>query len=234
MFFIFCSCLEPQITAEKVLQKSIQAHGGENLANKIKSIHYNKSTKLFDANGQLESHVSQKIVHQWSPFLTKINWENEEKSYVAQKKSDEVSLYINGQLIKDTLKINQTKSSLDAALYVFWQPFKLVDPTAKKVYLGKQKILDSIDVLALKVYYSEDPKADVWHYYLNPNNYKIRAVKVDHNERTSMILNEHYETETGLSLNKTRKSYFLDSLGQIKYLRAAYKYEITLVEYYKK
>ena len=120
------------------------------------------------------------------------------------------------------------------SLYVFWQPFKLVDPTAKKVYLGKQRILDSINVLALKVYYSDDPKADVWHYYLNPNNYKIRAVKVDHNERTSMIFNERYETETGLSLNKTRKSYFLDSLGQIKYLRAAYKYEINFVEYYKK
>jgi len=119
-------------------------------------------------------------VHQWSPFLTKINWENEEKSYVAEKKSDEVSLYINGQLIKDTLKINQTKSSLDAALYVFWQPFKLVDPTAKKVYLGKQRILDSIDVLALKYTILMILKADLWFYYLHPKNYKIRAVKVEY------------------------------------------------------
>ena len=234
LFFLVCFCSEPQVSAEKILQKSIQAHGGANLANRIKSIHYNKFTKLYRPNGELENHTLQEIVHQWNPFLTKINWENTEGSYTAQKKLDKVSLFANGLLIKDSLRLNQAESSLDASLYVFWQPFKVTDPIAKKEYLGKQKILDSIDVLALKVSYSDNPDTDIWHYYLNPDTYKIRAVQVAHNQRTSLIVNESYETETGLSLNKTRKSFFLDSQGQIKYLRATYEYEITSVEFYKK
>jgi hypothetical protein len=42
-------------------------------------------------------------------------------------------------------------------------------------------------------------------------------------------MNETTETQTGLSLNKTRKSFFLDSLGKIDYLRAAYDYQIEAV-----
>ena len=94
--------------------------------------------------------------------------------------------------------------------------------------------MDSIEVLALQVSYSDAPNADLWHYYFTPENYKLRAVQVDHNNRTSLILNELYETQTGLLLNKTRMSYFLDSLGQITYLRAAYEYEITALDFYKK
>ena len=55
----------------------------------------------------------------------------------------------------------------------------------------------------------------------------LEATQVNHDGRKSLIINESVENKTGLFLNKTRKSYFVDSLGKIKYLRAAYKYEIT-------
>lgn len=214
--------------------KSIKIHGGEGLLNEIKSIHYNKSIKLYTLNGELENHISQKIIHQWNPFLTRIDWENAKGIHSIQKNSEGISLSLNGQLIKDSLQLSRANTNLDAALYVFWQPFKLVDPLAKKVFLGKQKILDSIEVFGLKVSYSDDPEADQWFYYFNSINFKIRAVKVNHNKRSSLILNESYETNTGMYLNKTRKSYFLNSLGQINYLRAVYEYEITSLERYKK
>jgi len=117
-------------------------------------------------------------------------------------------------MVKDSLERTQAATNIDSALYVFWQPFKLTDYSAKKVYLGKQKILDSIEVLTVKVSCSDDPK----------------AVKVKHNRQTSLILNDRYETQTGLSLNKTRRSFFLDTLGKIDYIRAAYQYEIDSIK----
>ena len=96
--------------------------------------------------------------------------------------------------------------------------------------MGKQKILDSIGVLTVKVSYSDDLKVDVWFYYFHPETCKIKANKVKNNRRTSLILNDRYETQTGLSLNKTRRSFFLDTLGKNDYLRATYQYEIDSIK----
>jgi hypothetical protein len=214
------------MTAERLLNKSVEAHGGVRYSNQIKSIKYLKTTTLFTPNGDVEKTVEQLISHHWNPDFTQIEWKNEGGSYLAKNEAGTTTLTHNGELVKDSLILTQTTSNLDAALYVFWQPFKLRDPSAKKVYLGKQRILDSLDFLGIKVSYSDDPKADLWYYYFDPKSFKLRAVKVLHNNRTSLIINERYENKTGLSLNKVRKSYFLDSLDQIDYLRAAYLYEI--------
>ena len=85
----------------------------------------------------------------------------------------------------------------------------------------------------MQVSYSDEIGADRWHYFFDQKNFKIRGVKVEHKGRISLIINELYETNTGLSLNKSRKSYFLNSLGKVKYLRAAYEYEILSFNYKK-
>ena len=218
------------MNSETLIQKSIAAHGGLDMLKTIKSIQYTKSTSLYTKSGALEKTVEQYITHQWNPDQTSIAWVSEESTFFAEKNSNEVSLFKGGEMVKDSLERTQAAANIDAALYVFWQPFKLTDSSAKKVYLGKQKILDSIEVLTVKVSYSDDPKADVWFYYFHPENYKVKAVKVKHNRRTSLILNDRYETQTGLSLNKTRRSFFLDTLGKIDYLRAAYQYEIDSIK----
>ena len=218
------------MNSETLIQKSIAAHGGLDMLKTIKSIQYTKSTSLYTKSGALEKTVEQYITHQWNPDQTSIAWVSEESTFFAEKNSNEVSLFKDWEMVKDSLERTQAAANIDAALYVFWQPFKLTDSSAKKVYLGKQKILDSIEVLTVKVSYSDDPKADVWFYYFHPENYKVKAVKVKHNRRTSLILNDRYETQTGLSLNKTRRSFFLDTLGKIDYLRAAYQYEIDSIK----
>lgn len=225
----FLNCSPASINASRLVQKSIEAHGGWELVNTFKSIHYNKRTSLYTESGALEKTIDQSISHQWNPELTEMVWDAEGDHFFAQKETEQVHFYQNGEQITDSVKLAQAASNLDAALYVFWQPFKLVDPSAKKVYLGKQKILDSIEALTLQLTYSDAPDADQWFYYFHPENFKIRAVKVRHNNRTSLILNDSYETQTGLSLNKTRRSFFLDSLGRIQYLRAAYRYEIDSI-----
>ena len=230
VFLVLNNCSQSSMNSETLIQKSIAAHGGLDLLKTIKSIQYSKSTSLYTKSGELEKTVDQYITHQWNPDQTSIAWKNKESAFFAEKKSNKVSLFKDGEMVKDSLELIRAATNLDAALYVFWQPFKLTDPSAKKVYLGKQTILDSIEALTLKVSYTDDPEADLWFYYFHPKNYKIRAVKVIHRKRTSLILNDSYETQTGLSLNKTRRSFFLDTLGHIDYLRAAYRYGIESIE----
>ena len=66
IIFLFCFCEKNTLTAESLIEKSIQAHGGLNLVKQFKSIQYNKSTKLYSKNGELENHLIQKINHQLS------------------------------------------------------------------------------------------------------------------------------------------------------------------------
>lgn len=130
-------------------------------------------------------------------------------------------------MVLDSKEVAQAYDDTKGALYVFWQPYKLIDSNARLDYVGLVTLLDSISVHSIKVSYPLDPAADVWHYYFNEENFMLEATEVNHDGRISLIINESVEDKTGLFLNKTRKSYFVDSLGKIKYLRAAYKYTIT-------
>ena len=223
LFFIWNCQSEP--TPDQILQKSIQAHGGETWKN-ASSISYLKHTTLLDKNGFVEKKVLQKITHQWNPFQTKIEWENQGTKQLAILNQSGVRLYHNDELQSDSTLIEKTKKNLNAAFYVFWQPFKLQENAVHLEYIGQEKLLDSILTHKLKVYYPNAKNDDLWYFYFDVSSFRLRATEVNHDQRVSLITNETVESQTGLFLNKTRNSYFLDSLGSIQYLRATYKYDI--------
>ena len=223
---LLTGCESEEPSADFILQKSLEAHGGIERWKKMKCIRYLKTTTFYDPTGVIEKKSVQHITHQWRPKQMEMIWENEGKSYRALKDTTGILLYKEGILQKDSLLLAQADTNLKAALYVYWQPFKLLEGKAQKNYLGIQKILDSISVHAVQIRYSEEKNADVWTYFFDTQNYRLCAAQVLHNERISLIVNEAVESETGLFLNHKRKSYFLDSVGKIKHLRAAYSYEI--------
>lgn len=224
--FAITGCVKEGSQATKILEKSIQAHGGKSLWESVKVVSYRKETTLYSASGEIEQQIAQKITHKFRPQITEMLWMKNGKINRAIKNAKEVILYQNNQLQKDSLLIAKTNSSLDAALYVFWQPYKLLDKKVNLDYIGEKKLLDSLSVYGIRVTYSNADAGDTWIYYFDKNNYRLRAAQVNHNQRWSLIVNESVEKETGLFLNKKRKSYFLDSLGKIKSLRAAYTYRI--------
>lgn len=203
------------------------AHGGKKALSKVSEITYLKNIKLYDSIGELEKEISQKIKHTWDPSSTKMEWGNVDDQYVALLQEEKIELFKNNQMVLDSNEVAQAYNDTKGALYVFWQPYKLIDSDARLDYVGLVTLLDSISVHSLKVSYPLEPDADVWHYFFNEENFMLEATQVNHDGRISLIINESVENKTGLFLNKTRKSYFVDSLGKIKYLRAAYKYEIT-------
>ena len=203
------------------------AHGGKKAWSKVSEISYSKNIELYDSIGKLENEINQKIKHIWNPSSTKMEWGNVDDQYVALLQEEKIELFKNNQMVLDSKEVAQAYDNTKGALYVFWQPYKLIDSNARLDYVGLVTLLDSISVHSVKVSYPLDPAADVWHYYFNEENFMLEATEVNHDGRISLIINESVEDKTGLFLNKARKSYFVDSLGKIKYLRAAYKYTIT-------
>ena len=225
--FLFNHSCAQKLNASVLLEKSLVAHGGKKAWSIVSEISYLKNIELYDSIGKLEKEINQKIKHTWNPSSTKIEWGNVDNDYVAILREEKIELFKNNQMVLDSQEVAKAYDNTKGALYVFWQPYKLIDSNARLDYIGLVTLLDSISVHSLKVSYPLDPTADVWHYYFNEENFMLEATQVNHDERISLIINESFEDKTGLFLNKTRKSYFIDSLGKIKYLRAAYKYAIT-------
>ena len=222
---IFSDC-ESELNAEKIIQKSIKFHGGLINWKNISSISYIKQITLLDSKGNLEQEISQKITHGWNPTFTEMEWKKPEGNYRAFNDHSGIKLFKNNEILKNSVLLKQTKKNLDGALYVFWQPYKLLDKKAKLEYFGEESLLDSISVHKIKVSYIASNDDAIWYYYFDTIDFRLIATRVDHKERKSLILNETVESITGLYLNETRKSYFLDSLEKISYLRAVYTYEI--------
>ena len=226
IFLLNHSCTQ-KLNASNLLEKSLMAHGGKKAWSKVSEISYLKNIELYDSIGKLEKEVNQKIKHTWNPSSTKMEWGDVDDQYVALLQEEKIELFKNNQMVSDSQEVAQAYDNSKGALYVFWQPYKLIDSNARLDYIGIVTLLDSISVHSLKVSYPLDPTADVWHYYFNEDNFLLKATQINHGGRNSLIINESIENKTGLFLNKARKSYFIDSLGKIKYLRAAYKYVIT-------
>lgn len=214
-----------------LINKSIAAHGGKEKWGNVSTITYIKKTILYQPNGEIEQENRQKISHYFQPNSTQIEWERSDVQYKSIVQNGEIHLFENGIEVFDSLQLSQVRQSSNGALYVFWQPYKLLDIGTKLEYEGQTNLLDSLPVHVLKVTYPEGNQNDIWHYFFDAKTFKLSATQVNHEGRISLIINEVVETKTGMYLNKIRKSYFLDSLEKINYLRAAYDYEIQTLIY---
>jgi len=231
MILIICFCTvqwncSKKMDALLLIEKSIAAHGGLDAWNEVAKISYLKETILYYPNGDVERRSIKKISHSFEPSSTQMEWEKLGVSYKSITDKNKIQLFKGKVEVLDSLKLEQARQEANAALYVFWQPYKLLDLGAKHEYQGKINLLDSLPLHALKVTYPEGNPNDIWHYFFDPKTFKLHATQVNHEGRISLIINQAVEMETGLSLNKIRKSYFLDSLGKINYLRASYDYDI--------
>ena len=219
------SCNSKRITAQEIVQKSIEAHGGVEVWNKLKHLEFDKTTILYTKEGIVEKEIEQ---HQM--FLLKPSLEGALLSKIP--KQDE--LYYHGNafskvindsvyMVTDSSEIEAVKNAFFAAHFVVSQPFKLQDHTVVLDYIGVEK-LDNINVYVLDVSYSTDGEnSDQWTYYFDVETYQLVANKVKHHSNVSLIKNVSFNTETGLTFNAHRQSYTLLD-NDNTFLRAEYFY----------
>ncbi len=227
-FSILFSC--SNVTSEngiEIINKSIERHGGKEVFRELQSVSFSKTTRLYKEDGLLESETVQKQSFQLQPdYLLKIKWEQGSVIHEIIYNGITTLKKTNDSIVENSIEVEKATRTALAADYVFFQPFRLLDKDARLSYKGIQTINDSIETSVVGVSYNDDiASSDAWKYYFD-TEFRLVAASVAHDKRISLIENLDFQTYKGVLFNKHRKSYFVDSLLQKKYLRAEYLYNI--------
>jgi len=154
-----------------LVKDSIKAHGSMIAFNELKSVTFNKTTRLFEADGSIESEITQKQSFQLQPeFLTEIEWEKDSQSHKIFYDGVKAIKTINGEVITDSVEVLKSENAAKAASYVFFQPFKLQTDNTVLVYEGDTELDDSTSVSKIKVRYKDTNSTDKWTYYFDEDD----------------------------------------------------------------
>lgn len=219
------SCQSRLETASEVLDKSIEAHGGLDLYQNIKSISYKKEITLFDSSGNIESNITQYHTYSFSPQTNgAIHWNSKSKqNHMIRYINDSITYLVNDTLLTDKTSIEKARSIILSSHFVLFQPFKLADDHVHISFSTGEKFFQKNSIVITPEFTTGSN--DRWKFILDSSSKLVIANMVNHNGRLSFINNLTYDTTTALTLHKSRKSYFLDTLTKKKVLRAAYFYK---------
>ena len=224
--FLF-SCQKTKPTAKQILKKSLKAHGGLELWQKIDTLSFTKKTILYNQKG-----IKEKEITQNQSFYGGIPLHGKISSFGTEKSSISVINGVYVKSIRDSLvsitddEIKAINNSFKSAYYVISQPFNLKESNAFLFY-KKDTILDGEKTFVVDVSYKEDENTntpDQWTYFFNAKTYLIVAAKVFHSPTVSFIENIKFNKETPFVFNAERESVFLNKDGSKDFLRASYFY----------
>lgn len=223
VFFFGCA-KSSEDQAKELLQKSIEAHGGQEKWEKLSQLSFQKWTQLLDENGEVERETDQRQEFRLKPtFEARISWHKDSLTHVSTFDGRAVFYRIGINEVKNPGFLAQQKKDIDAAFYVVAQPWKLLnDPGARFTYLGADTFNEGQEVLTVQVNYG--PEDDVWWYYFDPVTFLMLGNEVQLDDHRSMIVNGESEIVDGFVFHGTRESYRVDSSGTKLYLRAKYRY----------
>ena len=233
--FLF-SCQKTELTANQILKKSLKAHGGLELWQKIDTLSFTKRTILYNQDG-----VKEKEIIQHQSFYGGIPLHGKISSLGTEKSSISVINGVYTNSIRDSLipitdhEIKAINNSFKSAYYVISQPFNLKESDALLVY-KKDTILNGEKTFVVDVSYREDEnteRPDQWTYFFNAKTFLVVAAKVFHSPTISFIKNTKFNAKTPFVFNSERVSIFMNKDGTEDYVRAAYfysNYKVVLKE----
>lgn len=214
-------------TAKQILKKSLKAHGGLELWQKIDTLSFTKKTILYNQKG-----IKEKEITQHQSFYGGIPLHGKISSLGTEKSSISVINGVYVKSIRDSLvpitddEIKAINNSFKSAYYVISQPFNLKESNALLFY-KKDTILDGEKTFVVDVSYLEDEntaRPDQWTYFFNAKTFLVVATKVFHSPTISFIKNTKFNTKTPFVFNSERVSVFMNKDGTEDYTRAAYFY----------
>jgi hypothetical protein len=227
VFFLLNSCNTRDRQAVDLIQKSIEAHGGQEAWNRVQSISMTRDLWLFDENGAVESNFRQENEFRLKPYFeAKMAWEKDSIAHRVHFDGIKTQYWMGANEILNEGFLESKKRDIDAAFYVLTKPFDLLDEGKNLTYEGKTELEGGVMVESVKVVDGnpEDPDTDIWWYYFDPKSFEILAYKVKTSDHYSMVYNQGWDNSSGILLPAKRESYRVDSLGNRLYLRALYAY----------
>jgi len=223
--FLFCD--KKKITANEIVSKSIDAHGGLELWQKVDTLSFTKKTILYNQDGVEEKELTQHQSFYGGNFIN-----GEIISIGADKSRISIIGGIYSKSTRDSLTVLTNddialiNKSFRSAYYVISQPFNLRESDALLTY-KKDTILNGKKTFVVDVSYKENQNSnasDQWTYFFNAKTFLIVAAKVFHSPTISFIENIKFNNETPFVFNAKRESVFLNKDGSKDYLRATYFY----------
>lgn len=214
---------------QRILMKAITYAGGMNAWQELKTIAYQKDGILFEADGTIESATSQYHVYEMTPaFSAQISWQKDSSDHLLEYSPKGIYKYVNEtQVVGDEQAL---QGSVMSALFVLGMPFKLLDPGVMLYYQGKVMFKDSVEAEVIQaVYedaasYADRTSNELWWFYFDPETGKFLGSKVYHAPTYALIENSSFAEDLPIQFPAYRKSYRVDSLGKIQYLRAVFRY----------
>ena len=132
----------------------------------------------------------------------------------------------NDRPVDDSISLLQVRKSIETAMFVFWQPFKLDDKNARFSYKGKETLPNGKEVYLVGLSYIRDASTDEWEFFFDMSTYLNLGYRVLHNDKLSLILNEAFHIEEDYPILVYKRSSYLvtDSLR----LQADYVYDLQI------
>lgn len=242
VFLLFSSCATTTTTKQidplsgikdtklkEVLSKALDAMGGYENWNNLKSLQFHKKTNLYEASGAIEKATDQKHTYTFQPSnKVNITWKEGAISNEMVMEDGDVKKLIDGQVDKEA-KSSSLKNSIYASTFVIGIPFKLLDEGAQLSYEGTKVIASGKKVHVVKAVYNPSSykthtKADIWWHYFDEQNYQQVGYTVQLHDHSSYVENLSFDRVEGFLFTTSRESWRVDENGNKTYLRADYEY----------
>ncbi|MFN3761463.1 MAG: hypothetical protein ACK4SF_19795 [Algoriphagus aquaeductus] len=227
--FQFACTKSPEQQAQDLLEKSIEAHGGQEGWENLSQLKFRKWTRLLDENGNIESELNQWHEFRSQPFFEgKITWEKDSIEHVISWDGAIIRYQMGANEVQNEGFLAAKKKDFDAAFYTVAQPWKLMDKGGKLIYEGKRTLENGAEVESIRVDYGQD--SDTWWYFFDPVTFLMVGNEVQLKDHRSLVYDLSGEDVEGLKLHGTRESWRVNEKGDRLFLRAEYKYSEYQVE----
>jgi len=226
LLFLITSCANNRIEISNRIEKSITAHGGYQNFEQLENLSYRKSTYVLNEEGQPVDSLIQTFIHP-SINQTQLAYLQHDISYLAEMKDESLLLFVDDQPSEEASLLSTHKNLIDAANFIFFQPFKLGNQKAVFSDHGIKQLTISRRTTPLQVIGVSYPEStDRWYFFFDLNTLQVRANAVWHNEKMSLILNEEMQWHHGLLLHHKRTSYLSNQNFELIRPQATYTYEM--------
>ena len=214
------SCASESTTKDKarhIVDLSIEAHGGMEHWQNLKTLKFKKNTVLYNADGSVErSSLERHTLHQRDTLHGEIVSIDPNQKYTtrfADGKGEKV--------MADTI-VDGTNAFLSSH-FVVNQPFKMLDPGVDLSYLGLDTLANGKVVDVVKAFYGSK-EDDVWWFYFDVEGHVLLATLIYHAPTYAFVDNEKIEMIDGMLWNTERTTYRTDSKRNVEFVRAEFVY----------
>lgn len=228
--FTFVSCKpNPEKQALQLLEKSIEAHGGEEVWENLSQLKFRKWTRLLDDKGMAESELDQWHEFRFKPYFEgKITWEKDSIRHVVSWDGAKFRYFMGENEVLNEGFLAARKKDFDAAFYTVAQPWKLLDKGGMLFYEGKKTLENGKEVESIRVDYG--PDSDTWWYFFDPVTFLMIGNQVQLKDHRSLVYDLSEEEVNGLKLHGKRESWRINDQGERLFLRAEYLYSEYVIE----